>query len=687
MTSELIFMNSNNQTIDDFRPLQPNILLFDTGENDFNKTNNNNNFSFTYPNLNILFQNAQSSYKTIDLWPDKFLICIYIIIFVVGLIGNFLVIYFVLFYKRMQSMTNKFITNLAVADLAVILVCVPVTVSRLIYKQWVLGEFLCRFSSFVQGVSLSVSVMTLTAISIDRFVIIYKPMKARSMCTNRKVKIVVLTIWILSLFIMSPLLIVFKYERNDILIFGYTHSFESCIERWPFFELKLSYEVLLIFFLYIFPTVFMSYAYFTITKVLWFVGDKNLNNEITSSQHIYNFDCNTHCKTININNENSRYSYESVKRSQINKHSNVSDDGNSKTNNNNNNNNNNDNNNSNKEEGINFVSENELTLNCKDESASNSKIHNLFIKCVKKNPKSNQIESTQELSISRNNSSRYRRGGSFNSKRSVKSSRSMKKRDSLKSSNNVLNNNNDDRLSNKPALNSLVYQLRIYDSFYKKNLKRAHSSPLTNHKMPQTSQNNIIELNSVNINSNNFINYESIKPTVSQQSTYIKQMNPRRNEIAIFKLIKSRKRVVKLLIILVMLFMCSWLPYHIIAISIEIILFREEKFKPTDSTVTNEFNNRNVKSLDDGGETISSLLSKNIYPMVLCIALANSASNPVCYMALSHGFRNKIISSFKSCFSRKSKTNVNNVNFANNRLNLIKKRANLINNHNLSKKL
>ena len=680
MTSELIFINSSS-TNGNFSlahqpqpPSTPDILLFDNGEEHFK--------NFTYPNLNVLFRNAQSSYKTIDLWPDKFLICIYIIIFIVGLIGNFLVIYFVIFYKRMQSMTNKFITNLAVADLAVILICVPVTVSRLVYKQWVLGEFLCRFSSFVQGVSLSVSVMTLTAISIDRFVIIYKPMKARSMCTSRKVRIVVITIWILSLFIMSPLLIVFKYEKNDIAIFGFTHSFESCIEKWPFFELKLSYEVLLIFFLYIFPTVFMSYAYFTITKVLWFVGDKNLNNDLkSSSQQIYNYDCNTLNNTINhnYNNENSRYSYESAKRSQINKHSNVSDDD-CKTNNNNNN-----------KEDLIFASENELTYNnSRVENGQHLKIQNLFVKCLKKTPKSNQVESTQELTISRNNSSRYRRGGSFNSKRSVKSSKSVKRRDSLKSSNNILNN--DDKYSNAPALNSLAYQLRIYDSFYKKNLKRAQSSPISHQTIPQLSQNNLIELNSVNVNSN-IINYETIKPLGSQQqlqAPYMKQMNPRRNEIAIFKLIKSRKRVVKLLIILVMLFMCSWLPYHIIAISIEIILFREEKYKPIDN-VSSDFSTSNIKPTDDDGETISSLLSKNIYPMVLCIALANSASNPVCYMALSHGFRNKLISSFKSCFNRKSKINNNsinhnNVNNANNRLNLIKNRANLITSQNISKK-
>ena len=141
-----------------------------------------------------------------ELWLNRVLLVIYLIIFVVGLTGNFIVIYFVLFYKRMQTMTNNFITNLAVADLLVIFICVPITASRLLYDSWIFGRFMCRISGFAQGVSLSVSVLTLTAISIDRYYIIYKPMKARSICTNRKVKLVVIIIWLVAIFTMSPLL-------------------------------------------------------------------------------------------------------------------------------------------------------------------------------------------------------------------------------------------------------------------------------------------------------------------------------------------------------------------------------------------------------------------------------------------------------------------------------------------------
>lgn len=113
--------------------------------------------------------------------------------------------------------------------------------------------------------------MTLTAISIDRYYIIYKPMKARSICTNRKVKIIVTGIWLLSALIMSPLLVVFKFERRKILVHTTTEiMLDICYEKWPEYEAKLCYEILLTSVLFVFPIIFMSYAYITVSKSLWF---------------------------------------------------------------------------------------------------------------------------------------------------------------------------------------------------------------------------------------------------------------------------------------------------------------------------------------------------------------------------------------------------------------------------------
>lgn len=55
-------------------------------------------------------------------------ICIaYLVVFVVGVLGNVCVVLVVVSFPRMRSPTNLFIANLAIADLLVNVVCLPFT--------------------------------------------------------------------------------------------------------------------------------------------------------------------------------------------------------------------------------------------------------------------------------------------------------------------------------------------------------------------------------------------------------------------------------------------------------------------------------------------------------------------------------------------------------------------------------
>lgn len=76
--------------------------------------------------------NVNHSSTTLDFWrhPLHLLIiyfAVYIVVFVVGLIGNSFVIMAVAMNASMRVITNYFITSLATADLLVIIFCVPAT--------------------------------------------------------------------------------------------------------------------------------------------------------------------------------------------------------------------------------------------------------------------------------------------------------------------------------------------------------------------------------------------------------------------------------------------------------------------------------------------------------------------------------------------------------------------------------
>ncbi len=54
--------------------------------------------------------------------------------FIIGLVGNFMVLLTILLQKKMQSTTNILILNLAIAELIFICLCVPATGSNYILK-------------------------------------------------------------------------------------------------------------------------------------------------------------------------------------------------------------------------------------------------------------------------------------------------------------------------------------------------------------------------------------------------------------------------------------------------------------------------------------------------------------------------------------------------------------------------
>lgn len=126
----------------------------------------------------------------------------------------------------------------------------------------------------------------------------------------------------------------------------------------------------------------------------------------------------------------------------------------------------------------------------------------------------------------------------------------------------------------------------------------------------------------------------------------------KRNIEAINNLIESRRRVVRLSIILVLLFLFSWLPYHIVSLTIDSLYYLErlKQQQLHSSAANNQISGSGADLLPATAPSYvsSQHISIYIYPVVLCLALANSVTNPVCYITLSHGFRIM----FKNSFNR-----------------------------------
>ncbi|XP_062874060.1 chemerin-like receptor 1 [Trichomycterus rosablanca] len=128
-------------------------------------------------------------------------VCVFIstantIICILGTIGNGLVIW-ITGFKIKKSVNRIWYLSLAVSDL---LLCATLSlfVFYFIKKDWVLGDFMCKFRSFFLLLNMFSSIFLLVIISVDRCLVVMFPVWVRNNRTVRKALVVVLLAWIIS---------------------------------------------------------------------------------------------------------------------------------------------------------------------------------------------------------------------------------------------------------------------------------------------------------------------------------------------------------------------------------------------------------------------------------------------------------------------------------------------------------
>uniref|UniRef100_A0A8C5PUS6 Orexin receptor type 2 n=1 Tax=Leptobrachium leishanense TaxID=445787 RepID=A0A8C5PUS6_9ANUR len=191
----------------------------------------------------------------------------YITVFIVALIGNILVCVAVWKNHHMRTVTNYFIVNLSLADVLVTITCLPVTLLVDITETWFLGKTLCKIFPYLQTVSVSVSVLTLSCIALDRWYAICHPLMFKSTAKRARNSIVV--IWIVSCVIMIPQAIVM--ERSNVFpeLANKTILFTVCDEHWEGEVYSKVYHICFFFITYMVPLCLMILAYLQIFRKLW----------------------------------------------------------------------------------------------------------------------------------------------------------------------------------------------------------------------------------------------------------------------------------------------------------------------------------------------------------------------------------------------------------------------------------
>ena len=69
---------------------------------------------------------------------------------ILALVGNSLVFLIIVRNKRMQSVTNFLLANLASSDILIAVAAVPFQFQAALLQRWVLPDFMCTVAPFVQ---------------------------------------------------------------------------------------------------------------------------------------------------------------------------------------------------------------------------------------------------------------------------------------------------------------------------------------------------------------------------------------------------------------------------------------------------------------------------------------------------------------------------------------------------------
>uniref|UniRef100_A0A336K8Z1 CSON001557 protein n=1 Tax=Culicoides sonorensis TaxID=179676 RepID=A0A336K8Z1_CULSO len=198
---------------------------------------------------------------------------------ILAVVGNSLVIWIVATTRQMQTVTNFFIANLALADVTIGMFAIPFQFQAALLQRWNLPEIMCPFCPFVQYVSVNVSVFTLTAIAVDRHRAILNPLRARP--SKYISKAVIVCIWMLAFILASPIAYSLRVEHlHEIYATTENHMFNIskpfCQNVNLSEDQMLVYRYILVFVQYLIPVCVISFVYIQMAVRLW--GSKTPGN-------------------------------------------------------------------------------------------------------------------------------------------------------------------------------------------------------------------------------------------------------------------------------------------------------------------------------------------------------------------------------------------------------------------------
>ncbi|XP_060752473.1 opsin 4xa isoform X1 [Tachysurus vachellii] len=212
-------------------------------------------------------------YRKVDV-PDHahYIVAAFVaVIGTVGVIGNALVMYAFFCNKKLRSPPNYFIVNLAVSDFLMASTQSPIFFVSSLYKEWVFGKTGCKIYAFCGALFGITSMINLVAISIDRYIVITKPLQAIRWNSKRRTLISILLVWVYSLAWSSAPLLGWSSYIPEGLMTSCTWDYVTATPA------NKSYTLMLCCLVFFVPLGIISFCY-----VFMFLAIRNASRDLQS---------------------------------------------------------------------------------------------------------------------------------------------------------------------------------------------------------------------------------------------------------------------------------------------------------------------------------------------------------------------------------------------------------------------
>ncbi|KAL6065132.1 hypothetical protein STEG23_031978 [Scotinomys teguina] len=117
---------------------------------------------------NISTNTSESNQFVQPAWQIVLWAVAYTVIVVTSVVGNVVVMWIILAHKRMRTVTNYFLVNLAFAEASMAAFNTVVNFTYAVHNEWYYGLFYCKFHNFFPIAAVFASIYSMTAVAFDR---------------------------------------------------------------------------------------------------------------------------------------------------------------------------------------------------------------------------------------------------------------------------------------------------------------------------------------------------------------------------------------------------------------------------------------------------------------------------------------------------------------------------------------